>query len=74
MSNPVLQSESFERAAYSLGHAMDNMRVGAFTEAVSQFDRSVQKLGMLMGMQAKNALRDRNGQAAAYTEQDFFNA
>lgn len=72
--NPVLQSESFENAAYALKRSLDNFGTGNFDESCTQFDKAVAKLGRILGMQAENEQRKRNGLAMAYCDQDFFNA
>lgn len=71
MSNPVLQSESFERAAYALSHAMG--AAGAFQVAVQDFTRAVDKLQTLMAMQAENDQRKVLGHSMAYDESAFLN-
>ncbi len=72
MNNVNLNSESFERAAYSLSHSMDNFnRTGSFEGAVVQFERSVDKLQQILGMQAENDYRKILGQQVAYTEDAF---
>lgn len=74
MSNPVLQSESFERAAYNLYHALDRFPGPNFQGAVDQFQRSVDKLARIEGMKAENAERQAKGMAQAYEENSFYNA
>jgi len=74
-------SESFERAAYSLSQAMDRFSqncaithdVGRFETAVEQFRVSVDKLAAVLGMQAENDQRKATGASMAYTERDFNN-
>lgn len=43
-TNTILHSEQFERAAYSLQHAIERHRIDAFEEAVQLFGRSVDRL------------------------------
>lgn len=74
MQNPILQSESFERAAYQLGRSLENFGTGDFDTSVLRFERSVDKLGRILGMQAENDLRKANGFSPAYNESDFHNA
>ena len=74
MSNPILQSESFERAAYSLRQAFELFQRNGFDESVAAFCRSVDKMARIAGMQAENDNRKYRGEAMAYTESDFANA
>lgn len=74
MSNPVLQSEAFENAAYALRDSMNRFSTTNFDESCSQFSRAVEKLARVLGMQAENKQREHNGMAMAYCDQDFFNA
>jgi len=74
MNHPVLQSESFERASYSLQRSLDNFGHGNFDESCTQFQRAVEKLGRILGMQAENDQRKHLGESMAYTESDFHNA
>ena len=79
MSNPVLISESFERAAYSLQSAMERFgNSSQFTSDVERFERatesfqvSVDKLATVLGMQAENDQRKAVGASMAYTEDAF---
>lgn len=79
MSNPVLISESFERASYSLQHAMERFGnssqftsdVDRFVGAVEMFRISVDKLNTTLGMQAENDQRKAVGSSMAYTEDAF---
>ncbi len=71
MSNPVLISESFERAAYAHKHAMESFRTDSFEESVRTFERSVDKLARILGMQAENDQRKAVGGSMAYVEDDF---
>lgn len=72
MSNPILNSESFERAAYSLSASMNSFnKYGSFEDAVSRFERSVNKMQQILGMQAENDQRKATGSSMAYTENDF---
>lgn len=78
--NPILQSESFERAAYSIRDSGEQLaRVqGWFSENAEtlrqtqgSFADSVNKLVTAMGMQAENMQRQAVGFSVAYTEADF---
>ena len=78
MGNPVLQSELFERAAYSLSSAIElfgrngiSSDVERFEKSVEQFRASVDKLATVLGMQAENDQRKAVGHSMAYTESDF---
>jgi len=71
MNTTMLLSEGFERAAHVLVHAIDNFRVGEFTEAVDKFSRAVDKLQTVAGMQAENDQRKAVGSSTVYTEEDF---
>lgn len=72
MSNPILNSESFERAAYSLSASMNSFnKYGSFEDAVMRFERSVNKMQQILGMQAENDHRKHCGNQVAYTESDF---
>ena len=73
MNNPILLSESFERAADAHRRAMENFRADGFEESVRQFAQSVDKLQTLMGMQAENDQRKQLGQSMAYDEDAFIN-
>ena len=74
MSNPILQSEGFERAACQLQRAMDRFDTSAFEASVQRFERSVDKLARVMGMQAENDQRKAIGASMAYPETAFLNA
>lgn len=74
MSNPVLQSEGFERAAYALRSSLDNFSTSNFEDYVRVFERSVDRLARIAGMQAANDQRKQLGQSMAYTENDFASA
>ena len=74
MTNPILQSEGFERAAYTLQRSLDNFGHGNFDQSCLQFERAVDKLSRVLGMQAENDQRKHLGQSVAYTESDFHNA
>ena len=74
MTNHVLQSESFERAAYTLQRAMENFGTGDFNESCRIFERSVARLSLLLGMQAANDQRKHLGESMAYGDAAFFNA
>lgn len=69
--NPVLQSESFDRAAYTLARSMDNFSTGDFESSVRMFETSVNRLATILGMQAENDQRKVIGASMAYTEEDF---
>lgn len=78
MNNPVLISESFERAAYNLANSMDRMGnnnlgydIERFERSVEQFKISVDKLATIAGMQAENDQRKALGHSMAYTREDF---
>ena len=71
MNNPVLISESFERAAYAHQHAMESFRADGFEESVRTFQQSVDKLARILGMQAENDQRKAVGASMAYVEDDF---
>ncbi len=73
MNNPILLSESFERAAYAHKRAMEDFRMDGFEESVRTFASSIDKLQTLMGMQAENDQRKQLGQSMAYDESAFVN-
>lgn len=66
MQNPVLISESFERAASNLSQSLER-----FEQSVEQFRTSVDKLATVLGMQAENDQRKVLGHSMAYTASDF---
>jgi hypothetical protein len=74
MNNPILNSESFERAAYALRSSLDNFNGGNFAAAVERFERQVDRLARLMAMQAENNQRKVLGHSMAYDEGAFLNA
>lgn len=74
MNSINLNSESFDRAAYTLSRAMENFGTGEFESSVERFERSVNKLGRILGMQAENDQRKALGQSMAYDEAAFINA
>jgi hypothetical protein len=74
VNNVNLLSERFERAAYSLKSAMEQFPGMNFTEAINQFERSVDKLARIYGMQAENDQRKVIGASMAYDEASFINA
>jgi hypothetical protein len=81
MGNLVLQSESFERAAYNLSSALDQFGrsgissdVERFQQSVEQFGLIVDRLAAILGMQAENDQRKAVGASMAYTENDFASA
>ena len=82
MNNPVLISDSFERAAHGLTTALDRFggncsishEVEIFERSVEHFRVSVDKLATILGMQAENDQRKALGQSMAYTESDFASA
>jgi hypothetical protein len=78
--NPVLQSESFERAAHSLRDTGESLArtQGWFSDnaetirnAQANFDATVNKLIRAMGMHAENMQRQAVGASMAYTESAF---
>lgn len=77
MSNPILISESFERAAYALQHELnaDTPRLleaaSAMQAAADSFRESVDKLSRALGRQAENMQREHLGQSMAYVDSDF---
>lgn len=78
MNNPVLHSESFERAAYSLQQAMNSFNgslpdIDRFEHSVDQFRMSIDKMATILGMQAENDQRKILGHSMAYHESDFTN-
>lgn len=73
MTNPILLSESFDKAAYTLARSLDNFGTGDFDESVRKFERSVGMLQRVLGMQAENMQRAAVGQSMAYVEVDFQN-
>lgn len=81
MNNPILISESFERAASSLTYAMERFSSNSplsydmerFAFSVELFRSSVDKLQTLLGMQAENDHRKMSGESLAYRE-DAFNS
>lgn len=74
MNNPILNSEHFDRAAYALTRALDNFnRSGSLEEFVAKFERAVDKLARIMGMQAANDERKADGLSLAYDESSFNN-
>ena len=81
MNNPVLNSESFDRAAHALGHELERFRnsgfdqsANAMAQAAGSIDVSVTRLGRLLGMQAENDQRKHRGESMAYDEAAFANA
>ena len=71
-----LLSEGFERAAYSLQRSLDNFRgpdAESFTQVVRDFERQVDRLRDILGMQAENMQRAAVGASMAYTEENFQN-
>ena len=78
MQNPVLISESFERAASNLSHAMERFGssssfsydVERFERSIEQFRASVDKLAAVLDMQAESDQR----KALGHTESDFTSA
>jgi len=80
MSNPVLISEQFERAAYSLQESLTrfsdpasqlSVDIERFERSVESFQESVNKLATVLGMQAENDQRKVLGHSMAYTADDF---
>jgi hypothetical protein len=82
MSIQILNSESFERAAYSLKHQMEHFSgsspiafdVERFERSVEVFRSSIDKMATVLGMQAENDQRKSIGASMAYTENDFVSA
>lgn len=74
MTNHILNSESFDCAAYALQRSLDNFGHGTFDQDVLRFERAVEKLARVMGMQAENDQRKAVGASMAYVEYDFVNA
>lgn len=74
MHNPILQSEGFEKAAYSMRDTVDNLTraVERYEQAVYLFARKVDAQTNVAGMQAENELRQRRGLAQAYDESAFY--
>lgn len=67
-----LLSDSFERAAHDLASSLDSFNTnGTLEESMRQFERSVDKLARVLGMQAENDQRKHLGHSMAYTEDDF---
>ena len=73
MSNTILLSEKFERAAYGLANAMEHFQP-RLDEPVAAFCRAIDKMVRIAGMQAANDERKHRGESMAYTEEDFQNA
>lgn len=77
MANPILISESFERAAYSLQREMETatprlQEAGSQMQAASDsFRESVDRLAKVLGMHAENMQRQHHGDSMVYMEQDF---
>lgn len=78
--NPILQSESFEKAVYALGHTAEQVQrvQGWFSENTetlrqtqNSFSDSVNRLVHAMGMQSENMQRQAIGASMAYKEEDF---
>ena len=80
MSNPILNSESFDRAAYTLARALENgvhtdnfdHSVTRMGEIVDQFTGSVDKLVTAIAMHNENKCREAAGSAPAYDGEAFF--
>lgn len=71
-----LNSESFDRAASNLVHALNNFQgIDTFQLGllISQFDTSISRLARIAGMQAENEQRSHVGASPAYVERDFLN-
>ncbi len=76
MNNPILNSESFDRAVYALKHSLENFGTGDFDQSVQQFGRHVQdfttaidRMAKIAGMQAANSQYPEN---QPYSDKDFF--
>ena len=82
MNNPILNSQAFEQAAYSLRSEIERMNnsvefavnVDRYVQATATFEASVNKLATILGMQAENDQRKAVGSSMAYTEDDFAKA
>lgn len=74
MNNPILQSESFDRSASQLRHAMENFPGVEFVSAIDRFERAVERLARIYAMQAENDQRKDIGASMAYGESAFLNA
>ena len=76
MSSVNLNSEGFERAAYAVRSAIDNFHgpdAEPFAQVVRDFERQVDRLRDVFGMQAENMQRAAVGASMAYTEEAFQN-
>lgn len=71
MNNPILISESFERAVYEHKSALESFRTDSFEDSVRLFAASVDRLAVILGMQAENDHRKAVGSSMAYVEKDF---
>lgn len=74
MHNPILHSEGFEKAAYSMRDTVDNLTraVERYEQAVYLFARKVDAQTSVAGMQALNEHRQSQGLAQAYDESAFY--
>lgn len=70
MNHTILNSESFDRAAHSLSHSLDNFSRNSFSEDVARFERAVERMARIAGMQAANSQYPEN---QPYSADDFFN-
>lgn len=76
MASVNLNSEGFEKAAYTLSHAMDRFRgvdTNELVQIVNQLESQVTRLRDIFAMQAENMQRQVLGQSMAYTEKEFYN-
>ncbi len=78
MSNPILQSEHFERAAHSLVAAFEQLSrngihgdIYRLENCTEKFRLSVDKLVTALGMQAENNDCLMRNETMIYTEADF---
>ena len=72
MMSPIIVA--FDHAAYALTRALDHAGLGNFEQSVRAFERSVEKMARILGMQAENNQRKAIGASMAYTYGDFANA
>lgn len=76
MSQQLLLSEGFERAAYALQRSLDNfggIDSNALAMVMRDFERQIDRLRDILGMQAENMQRAAVGASMAYTEENFQN-
>jgi hypothetical protein len=71
-----LLSEGFEHAAFALQRSLDNfggIDSNALAMVIRDFERQVDRLRDIFGMQAENMQRAAIGASMAYTEENFQN-